>query len=264
MYRTKKRFGQHFLKDASVLESITQYCQLSPESCCVEIGPGQGALTRYLVKTNADVHAIEIDRDLIPGLDKIKAKNPNFSYTLADVLSVSIETLFPKNTISLVGNLPYEISTPLLFKLIPSREKCSSMVFLLQKEVVDRICATVGSNDYGRLSVMMQYYFSVEALRVVEKEAFHPPPKVVSQVVRLVPLIKNWVDHEQLENFVKYIFAQKRKMLRQRFKDVFNAEDWACLGIVETQRPQSLTVDQIINMLLYCQNKGIDIAGDRI
>lgn len=253
MFRTKKRFGQHFLKDQAVLSTIAEYCGLTPDMACVEIGPGQGALTHHLLKTKAKILAIELDQRLVPTLENLQNQHANFDFKMADVLTVDFSTLFP-DKMKVVGNLPYEISTPLLFKLIEEREKITQMVFLLQKEVVDRMVASVGSQDYGRLSVMTQYYFKPEALLVVPKEAFNPPPKVTSQVVRLTPLVRsNWVDHKALEDFVKDLFSNRRKMLRQKYKGKMSTKDWEDVGIDSERRPQTLTLDEILQLFKHCQ-----------
>jgi len=258
-FKTNKRFGQHFLVDQQVLFGICNYAQLDVSKFCIEIGPGQGALTKYLLETEAKLHAIEIDKRLTPTLDKFASQYRQFSYTLADVLSIDFSSLIKVPKATVVGNLPYEISTPLLFKLIEDRDKITQMVFLLQKEVVDRIVAPVGTKAYGRLSVMMQYYFEVSGLMVVPPEAFSPPPKVVSQVVRLRPVERVWVDHDELSLFVKFLFAQQRKMLRQRFKPYLFLEEWNALKIDPTQRPSDLSLDTILTIFNYLQEKGVSI-----
>ena len=255
-FRTKKRFGQHFLTDQMVLGHICDYAKLGKGQTCIEIGPGQGALTRFLLETGADIHAIEIDQRLIPTLEKFQKQHSHFSFTMSDVLNVDLSELLGNQSVSIIGNLPYEISTPLLFKLIDVRSQIQQMVFLLQKEVVERITAEVGTKAYGRLAVMMQYYFSVEGLLVVPPEAFSPPPKVMSQVVRLVPLSRDWLDHDALSAFVKYFFAQQRKMLRQRFKSYLTNEEWDSLGIDSAIRPSQLPLEDILRLFTYLQSQG--------
>lgn len=257
MFRAKKQFGQHFLKDQYVLSMIADYCHLKSGDSCIEIGPGQGALTKHLLKTKAKIQAIELDKRLIPILDGLKDKYDNFTYLMSDVLDVNFSELIGDQNSKIVGNLPYEISTPLLFKLIEDRSQITMMVFLLQKEVVDRIVAKVGTNDYSRLSVMMQYYFDTEGLLLVEKEAFTPPPKVTSQVVRLKPIEREWVDHGAFEAFVKFLFLNRRKMLRQKFKGRLRVEKWSEIGIDETRRPQTLNMDEILHLFAYCQANNI-------
>lgn len=256
-FRTRKRFGQHFLTDQGVLSDICGASQLSPKDVCIEIGPGQGALTKFLIQTGAQVHAVEIDQRLEPVLKNFSVKHSNFTFTMADVLKVPLSDLYSEDEkVTIVGNLPYEISTPLLFKLIDSRSSIRHMVFLLQKEVVDRMVAVPGTKAYGRLSVMTQYYFSAEALTLVPAESFSPPPNVLSQVIKLEPLQREWVDHQSLESFVKYLFAQRRKMLRQRFKSYLSDQDWKMLGLDPTLRPQDLDLDMILKMFMCLHEKG--------
>lgn len=263
-FRTKKRFGQHFLNDEQVLLNISAAPGLKAGDHCIEIGPGQGALTHYLINTKATVVAVELDKRLQPGLEKLASQHENFSFIMSDVLDLDWDTVLTGSSF-VVGNLPYEISTPLLFSLIPWRSRITKMVFLLQKEVVERMVATVGSKDYGRLSVMMQYYFAVEGLFMVGPEAFSPPPKVDSQVVQLTPIKRDWVDHNDLEVFVKYVFAERRKMLRKRFKGLLTDLDWQKVGIDPSVRPQNLDIDAILVLMQYCKDNGIVLnAGDRI
>lgn len=260
MFRTRKKFGQHFLNSEQVLTAICHAILDERPKRCIEIGPGQGELTRYLLETDMQIHAVEIDQRLVPTLDKLVKKHSNFSYILQDVMMCDFSELDIQAPLSVVGNLPYEISTPLLFKLIEWRENIVSMVFLLQKEVVDRIVAPVGSRGYGRISVMLQYYFEVEGLQVVPPEAFSPPPKVMSQVVRLKPKQRQWVSHKSLSEFVKFLFAQQRKMLRQRFKPYLEEKDWQDLGLESSIRPAEIDIDSILKMLALLQKKGFFLA----
>ncbi|MEC7030614.1 MAG: 16S rRNA (adenine(1518)-N(6)/adenine(1519)-N(6))-dimethyltransferase RsmA [Pseudomonadota bacterium] len=256
MFRTKKQFGQHFLVNQATLQAIADYCSIGPEDCCVEIGPGKGALTRYLIQSQANITAVEIDTRLKPTLERFKQQHQNFSFLMGDVLEVDLASL-AKGKVTVAGNLPYEISTPLLFKLVHIRHQINRMVFLLQKEVVDRIVASPGTKAFGRLSVMMQYYFEVEGLLVVPPHDFNPPPKVMSQVVRLVPKVReDWVSYESFSQFVKYLFAMQRKMLRQRFKGMVTPEGWTSLNILPTNRPQDLDLDQILVLYRYLLDNG--------
>jgi|AntRauTorckE5430_2_1112549.scaffolds.fasta_scaffold00019_55 16S rRNA (adenine1518-N6/adenine1519-N6)-dimethyltransferase len=258
MFRTKKRFGQHFLIDKNVLSQIASYGDFAKGDFCIEIGPGQGALTKFLLKYDISLKAIELDQRLLPGLEAFQLKNENFSFILQDVLDVDFDELIDHKAI-IIGNLPYEISTPLLFKLVSHRLRVSKMVFLLQKEMVDRICAEVDTKAYGRLSVMMQYYYETESLLIVPKEAFKPPPKVVSQVIRLTPRKRNWVNHEAFEAFVKFLFQHPRKMLRQRFKDKIEPLIWIELNIDLTVRAQTLEMETILRLFAYIQENNIQL-----
>lgn len=250
MFQKKKRFGQHFLINQAVLSRIARYCKLKEGERCVEIGPGQGALTDYLLATGCQLHCVELDKRLEKKLQQYQTDHPNFSYTMGDALLQDWDSLLGDQT-TVVGNLPYEISTPLLFQLVHSRSSIKRMVFLLQKEVVERMAAKVGTKAFGRLSVMTQYYFQAEAMDIVMPEDFSPPPKVVSQVVVLKPIERDWVDAEQFEAFVKDLFASPRKMIRQRYKDRVQTSDWASLGIDPTSRPGNLDIDTIIKLYRF-------------
>lgn len=222
----RKRFGQHFLHDQSVLRSIHEAIGLSADAHCVEIGPGTGALTEGLIAAKpASLTLIEIDRDLAARLRaRIRSEALNFCRLIeADVLTMNFIELAAgsRQRLTVVGNLPYNISTPLLFHLMEQREAIRDQVFMLQKEVVDRVVAPVGSADYGRLSVMLQSCYQAWHLLDVPAQAFDPPPKVQSAVFRLAaPDLSLWpnpgVDFPQqtLETLVRIGFEQRRKMLR--------------------------------------------------
>jgi 16S rRNA (adenine1518-N6/adenine1519-N6)-dimethyltransferase len=224
--RARKRFGQHFLHDQSVLGAIHDAIGLQSSSHCVEIGPGRGALTEGLIAARpASLTLIEIDRDLAARLrGHIESSRLGFCRLIeGDVLNFDFIELASKlgHRLHVVGNLPYNISTPLLFHIMEQRKVVLDQVFMLQKEVVDRIIAPVGSSDYGRLSVMMQSCYQAWHLLDVPAEAFSPAPKVLSAVFRLVALEPcQWpqpgVDfpQERLETLLRVGFEQRRKMLR--------------------------------------------------
>lgn len=224
--RARKRFGQHFLHDHSVLGAIHDAIGLQSSSHCVEIGPGRGALTEGLIASRpASLTLIEIDRDLAARLrGRIDASQLGFcSLIEGDVLNFDFIELATRlgHRLHVVGNLPYNISTPLLFHLLAQRKVLLDQVFMLQKEVVDRIVAPAGSSDYGRLSVMMQSSYQAWHLLDVPAEAFSPAPRVLSAVFRLIALGPcEWpqpgVDfpQERLETLLRVGFEQRRKMLR--------------------------------------------------
>ncbi len=248
-----KRFGQHFLKDQSILRLIASYGNLSSDNVCIEVGPGQGALTRYLIESGAQIIAIELDTRLEDRLNRMTQKHSNFSLNMGDALTYDFDALVNDQPFSLISNLPYEISSPMIFKLAQCQH-LQSVVLLLQQEVVMRMCAEVGSSNYGRLSVMSQYYFHCEALVEVGPECFSPPPKVMSQVVRCIPKPRHEdIDDVKLEGFVKSLFAHRRKMIRQLFKDQLSESDWQALGIDSSARPQSLSLGEIIRLFRRCQ-----------
>jgi 16S rRNA (adenine1518-N6/adenine1519-N6)-dimethyltransferase len=248
-----KRFGQHFLRDQSILRLIASYGHLNSDSICIEVGPGQGALTHHLIATGANIIAIELDTRLENRLNNLAQKHINFSLNMGDALVYDFDMLVNHQPFSLISNLPYEISTPMIFKLAKCKN-LQAVVLLLQQEVVMRMCADVGSSNYGRLSVMSQYYFNCEALVEVGPECFSPPPKVMSQVVRCIPKPRHDnIDDTKLEDFVKVLFAHRRKMIRQLFKNQLSDVDWQELGIDSSARPQSLSIEEIIRLFQYCQ-----------
>jgi 16S rRNA (adenine1518-N6/adenine1519-N6)-dimethyltransferase len=209
----RKRFGQHFLSDEGVIESIVDAIDPRPGQSLVEIGPGLGAMTDPLVARSGQLTVIELDRDLAARL----AKRPELTVVQEDVLKVDFAQLasFAGRKLRVVGNLPYNISTPILFHLLDAVEHVEDQHFMLQKEVVDRMAAGPGSKEYGRLSVMLQWRYHIEPVLDVPPEAFDPPPKVDSAVVRMLPLPGDVaVDAGLLGELVSVAFSQRRKLLR--------------------------------------------------
>jgi 16S rRNA (adenine1518-N6/adenine1519-N6)-dimethyltransferase len=216
MHRARKRFGQHFLADHGFIDDIVAAIDPRPGEFLVEIGPGLGALTRPLLQRCGRLTVIELDRDLAARL----RSNPALDVIESDVLQVDVHALAqglgPKRQpLRLVGNLPYNISTPILFHLLAAAGEVQDQHFMLQKEVVARMAAAPGTKDYGRLSVMLQWRYQIEALFDVPAEAFEPPPRVVSAIVRMLP----WpaparLDAGLLEELVRVAFSQRRKLLR--------------------------------------------------
>ena len=185
-HRARKRFGQHFLTDPGVIDAIVRSIHATKDDVLVEIGPGQGAITAALARDSGHLHAVELDRNLVYKLERQYENNPNVTIHSADALSFDFSTLGER--LRIVGNLPYNISTPLLFHLLSFRQHIVDMHFMLQKEVVDRMAAGPGSKTYGRLGIMLGCHLNIEALFDVDRGAFDPPPEVVSAVVRLDPL----------------------------------------------------------------------------
>ena len=217
MYQAKKRFGQHFLVDRGVIEDIVGAINPLPGQALVEIGPGLGAMTRPLQQRCQALTVIELDRDLAGRL----RHEPGLTVIEADVLKVDFSALAATagQPLRVVGNLPYNISTPILFHLLESTQAnvhaIADQHFMLQREVVQRICAAPGSKDYGRLTVMLQWRYRVETVLDVAPEAFEPPPRVHSAVIRMRPLpLDKSVDAERLRNLVTLAFSQRRKILR--------------------------------------------------
>ena len=244
-HRPRKRFGQHFLTDETVVTRIAQACARRGQQTIIEIGPGEGALTTALLDAGLAVRAIEVDRDLVPRLRKRFAA-ADFEVVEADVLNVELHDLGLPTPYTLCGNLPYNISSPLLFHLARSRQDIESMTFMLQKEVVERVLAQPGGGDYGRLSIMLQLDFVGEHLFDVAPEAFDPPPAVESSVMQLVPSAKP-VDaalRPALERLLREAFAQRRKTLRNTLKRRLSAPEIDALGIDPGARPETLGIDQ--------------------
>ena len=209
----RKRFGQHFLTDRSVIDAIVDVINPQPGEALVEVGPGLGALTNPLVARCEKLTVIELDRDLA----QLLRKRPELDVIESDVLKVDFAAVSQTmgRRLRVVGNLPYNISTPILFHLLDSVEHIIDQHFMLQKEVVDRMAAAPGKKDYGRLSVMLQWRYDIESVIDVPPEAFDPPPRVNSAVVRMQPLAEvAQIDSDVLSELVKVAFSQRRKLLR--------------------------------------------------
>jgi len=235
--KPRKRFGQHFLHDPGVLKRIVEAVAPGVGDSIVEIGPGEGALTRQLLERIEQLTAIEIDRDLAARLSQ-EFSSDRLAVVSADVLDFDFSVL--PSRLRVVGNLPYNISTPILFHLARFAHRLRDMHFMLQLEVVRRMVARHSTPEYGRLSVMLQTRFGVEKLFKVAPGAFRPPPKVDSAVVRLVPLPgkPDW-DQVVLEKVVREAFSARRKTLRNALP--LELEDYVALGIDPGLRPENLS-----------------------
>lgn len=247
-HRAKKQFGQNFLHDRGVIDNIVRAIDPKPGERLVEIGPGRGALSFALLKRTDALTAIEIDRDLIPWL---KEQDARIQIVESDVLRVDFTALAERlgGPIRLIGNLPYNISSPILFLAREHRQSICDMHFMLQKEVVERMAAGPDNKDYGRLTVMLQSVFAVEHLFNVPPSAFTPAPKVDSAIVRLRPLPPgSWpeFDDRRLEQVVKAAFSMRRKTLRNTLKGVVDEADLRAHGIDPTDRAEQLEVAQFI------------------
>ena len=245
-HRARKRFGQNFLTDPYVVAGIVAAISPQRDDHLVEIGPGLGVLTESLLPCVTAMDAIELDRDIIPKLQEHCRDRGELHIYEADALKFDFSALAEDGRpLRIIGNLPYNISTPLMFHLLSMHEQIQDMHFMLQKEVVDRLAATPGGKDYGRLSVMMQYHCRVESLMEVPPEAFSPPPKVNSAVVRLVPYSKPPVSVDNinlLEKLVTQAFSQRRKTLRNTLKPLMNAEQIEAQGIDPRRRAETLSL----------------------
>ncbi|VFR46520.1 SSU rRNA (adenine(1518)-N(6)/adenine(1519)-N(6))-dimethyltransferase [plant metagenome] len=245
-HQARKRFGQHFLTDESVVDGIVRAIAPAPGDCLVEIGPGLSALTKPLLTRADRLVAVEIDRDLAARLRR-NYPPEKLSVVEADALEVDFSAF--GEHLRIVGNLPYNISSPLLFHLMACADRVRDQHFMLQREVIDRMVAVPGDADYGRLSVMLQTRYRMTKLFDVPPEAFEPPPRVVSSVVRMVPLPADRLrakSEAALEQVVARAFAQRRKMLRRGLADWADDIDWDALGIAPTARAETLSVAQFI------------------
>ncbi|SDI29672.1 16S rRNA (adenine(1518)-N(6)/adenine(1519)-N(6))-dimethyltransferase RsmA [Pseudomonas panipatensis] len=251
-HRARKRFGQNFLHDAGVIHRILRAIAPKEGQHLLEIGPGQGALTEGLVDSGAQLDVIELDLDLIPQLNWRFGLKPNFRLHQGDALKFDFSTLpSAGEKLRVVGNLPYNISTPLIFHLLEHANIIQDMHFMLQKEVVERLAAEPGGGDWGRLSIMVQYFCRVDYLFTVGPGAFNPPPKVESAIVRLVPhteLPYPAKDHRLLERVVREAFNQRRKTLRNTLKALMSSEDIEAVGVDPTRRPEQLDVEDFVRL----------------
>jgi 16S rRNA (adenine1518-N6/adenine1519-N6)-dimethyltransferase len=251
-HRPRKRFGQNFLRDPGVIHRIVSAIHPREEEHLVEIGPGQGALTAALVTSGCQLDVIELDRDLVPGLLVAFSIHPRFRLHSEDALRFDFASLAAGDErLRVVGNLPYNIATPLIFRLLENTAFIEDMHFMLQLEVVERLAAHPGNKDWGRLGIMAQYHCRVEHLFNVPPEAFRPPPRVQSAVVRLVPHREHpWPDcnRADLQAVVQAAFAQRRKTLRNNLKGLIEDSALAELGIDPSARAETLQLTQFIEI----------------
>lgn len=244
-HRARKRFGQNFLHDALTIERIVQAINPKPGEHLVEIGPGQGAITLPLLKASGCLDVIELDRDLVTPLAEHCRNRGTLTIHNEDALQFPFDSLNTASALRVVGNLPYNISTPLLFHLLEYTRLISDMHFMLQNEVVDRLAARPGTRDYGRLSIMLQYHCDVTKLFMIGPEAFQPAPRVDSAFVRLVPHQKPPVSVINTATFarvVKHAFSQRRKTLRNNLRDILSVAEIEAAGIDHRLRAETLSL----------------------
>ena len=249
-HHPRKRFGQNFLRDDAVISAIEQAISPVDSDHLVEIGPGTGALTGAIVESGCRLDVIELDRDLKAGLLASFSVYPQFTLHSADALAFDFSSLVDSDQkLRVIGNLPYNIATPLIMRLLDQKHWVQDMHFMLQLEVVERLAAKPGTKAWGRLGVMAQYHCEVEQLIEVPPEAFYPPPKVQSAVVRLTPHARQpWpkVDLELLKQVVAQAFSQRRKTLRNNFKNIYSDAALESLGIDPAQRAEMLELKDFI------------------
>ncbi len=269
-HKARKRFGQNFLHDPNVIEHIISSIAATGEQHLVEIGPGKGALTEHLVSSAGQLDVIELDRDLIPVLEGQFSACEHFSIHNADALKFDFSSLLTDDSLHadgsisktaegspkklrLVGNLPYNISTPLIFHLLENVNIIEDMHFMLQKEVVERMTAGPGSKTYGRLSILVQYLCHAEQLFIVPPGAFNPAPKVESAIVLLIPrtdMSKTGKLHNaepaDLSFIARAAFSQRRKTLRNNLKKILSAEQITQCDIDPGRRAETLAISEFV------------------
>jgi 16S rRNA (adenine1518-N6/adenine1519-N6)-dimethyltransferase len=246
-HRPRKRFGQNFLHDAQVIEQIVACIAPRSDDLLVEIGPGQAALTRPLIASGAELHLVEIDRDLVAQLRSLFAAQRRVTVHACDALRTDLPELTGNRPFRLVGNLPYNISTPLIFHVLKWHGLVRDMHFMLQKEVVERMAASPGSHAYGRLSVMTQFRCEVTPLFDVAPESFRPVPAVHSSVVRLEPLAETPVDAGSESEFARVVsaaFSQRRKTLRNSLRALLTPVQLEAAGVDPGARAEQLSLSQ--------------------
>jgi 16S rRNA (adenine1518-N6/adenine1519-N6)-dimethyltransferase len=253
-HTARKRFGQNFLVSHGVIQKIISAVAPREGDTVVEIGPGLGALTYPLLEHIQHLHVVEIDRDLIA---RLRERLPAERLTIheGDALEFDFAALKSAGRLKIVGNLPYNISSPLLFHLAGFAELVYDMHFMLQKEVVDRMVATPGSGDFGRLSVMLQYRFDMARLFIVPPGSFNPPPKVDSAVVRMIPLDfakvgadSTALDYAHFAKLVATAFSQRRKMLRNTLREWCSEQQMLDAGITPTARAEEIGVAEFVRL----------------
>jgi len=250
-HQARKRFGQNFLHDPGVIERIIRAIHPKPDDAIVEIGPGLGAITEEILAVNPKLQVVELDRDLIPVLRTKFFNYPDFHIHEADALKFDFSQLVDERPLRIIGNLPYNISTPLIFHLLAQSGVVQDMHFMLQKEVVQRMAAVPGDNNYGRLGIMTQYFCKVQPLFEVGPGAFRPAPKVDSAIVRLVPhaeLPHPAKDLVTLQAVVRTAFNARRKTLRKALAGLVTVEQLQALGINDGLRPENLSLADYVSI----------------
>ena len=251
-HKARKRFGQNFLQDTNIIHQIVMAISPLESDHLVEIGPGQGAITEPLLASNCQLDVVELDRDLV---EKLRYQFPdagNFTLHSADALDFDFSTLNTGKKLRIVGNLPYNISTPIMFHLLEQSSNIQDMHFMLQKEVVNRLQAQPGSKQFGRLSIMVQLHCDVEALFDVDPECFSPKPAVMSSIVRLVPHTteKYQVNNQSLfKKIVTLAFSQRRKTIRNSLKNSCSDAQFENAGIDPKLRAEALSIDDFVRLV---------------
>jgi 16S rRNA (adenine1518-N6/adenine1519-N6)-dimethyltransferase len=261
-HHARRRFGQNFLVSDGVIRKIIEAVAPRAGDTVVEIGPGLGALTEPLLERIDHLHVVEIDRDLIARLRQ-RFPPDRLSIHEGDALEFDFGSLKDDGRLKILGNLPYNISSPLLFHLVRFAPLVHDMHFMLQREVVDRMVAEPGSKDFGRLSVMLQYRYHMERLFIVPPGSFNPPPKVDSAIVRMIPVDMSKVGADETarkpELFARVVttaFSQRRKMLRNTLRDLIAEPQLAALGIKPTARAEDIPVADYVRLANFLADSG--------
>jgi 16S rRNA (adenine1518-N6/adenine1519-N6)-dimethyltransferase len=263
-HQARKRFGQNFLIDQHIINHIVRMVRPSASDTLVEIGPGKGAITALLLAACPHLHVVELDRDLIPLLQAQFSQYPDMRIHQADALKFDFGALgSAERPLRIVGNLPYNISTPLIFHLLSYGTAIRDMHFMLQKEVVLRMAAGPGDNNYGRLGIMTQVFCQVEHLFDVGPECFRPVPKVESAIVRLTPYQHSpWAlqDLPLFEKLVRTAFSQRRKTLRNCLKQVLAPEALEAVGIDPSMRAETVSLAQYVLLANHLAAQGLALC----
>ncbi|GJL82442.1 MAG: ribosomal RNA small subunit methyltransferase A [marine bacterium B5-7] len=249
--RAKKRLGQHFLNDEGVIRSIIQRFALRPDSRVVEIGPGTGAITASLLDAGVHLTAVEFDRDMHVVLKQRFAGNPRFELIEDDILNTSITALAADGRLRIIGNLPYNIASAIVFHLLDSLDVIDDMYLMLQKEVADRIASTPGGRTYGKPSVLIQRYCTAEVDFLIPPTAFTPPPRVMSAMLRLRPRdqpLGGVIDGQRLNRIVSAAFAKRRKTLRNALKELAGPSAFERAEIDPARRAETLSVEDFVRL----------------
>ena len=247
----KKSLGQNFLQDQNIIRKIIASLGDCANTLVLEIGPGRGALTDHLMSITQDLHIVEFDHDLAEYWQAKSQERSNLTVHSIDILKLDLAKIVDtvEAKIKVIGNLPYNISSPVLFHLMPFAEHFDSQIVMLQKEVVDRMTSSSGSKQYGRLSVMLQYRYQIEQLFTVPSNAFFPPPKVNSAIARLTPRPSSELSvlcFDDFSQLVKQAFSQRRKTLRNTLKQLLPANLIEECGIDASDRAESLNVNEFV------------------
>ena len=259
----RKSLGQNFLQDPNIIRNIVASLNVQPHDIVLEIGPGRGALTELIIPLAKQLHVVEFDRDLSRHWRTRAESLPNLVVHERDILKFDLTDLLGDATagvrLKIIGNLPYNISSPVLFHLLPFADRIDMQVVMLQKEVVERMASPPGSKQFGRLSVMLQYRYVIENLFSIPPSAFFPPPKVESAIARLTPRAIIETPAQNLDDFaliVKQAFAQRRKTLRNTLKVCLTTEQIELAGVLPSLRAETLEVADFVNLAnVYTETK---------